>query len=66
MYDWDDPMIGRSDDSVGGRSEAESDGASTKSPLLVIDSVSKRFGTVQALSHVSLDCEAGRDPRGAR
>jgi ribose transport system ATP-binding protein len=33
--------------------------SSTRSPLLVIDSVSKRFGSVQALSNVSLDCEAG-------
>ena len=38
---------------------AESVSLSTRSPLLVIDSVSKRFGTVQALSHVSLDCEPG-------
>lgn len=34
------------------------DGFST-SPLLRIDSVSKRFGAVQALSDVSLDCHAG-------
>ena len=39
--------------------KAEPGSSSTRSPLLVIDSVSKRFGTVQALSDVSLDCEAG-------
>src|SRR5688500_375894 len=38
---------------------ADVDSAATDSPLLVIDSVSKRFGTVRALSNVSLDCAAG-------
>jgi ribose transport system ATP-binding protein len=42
---------------IGPKSDVDS--GSTNSPLLVIDSVSKRFGTVRALSNVSLDCEAG-------